>query len=263
MSDGKVERPRACGQPSACSGQPENGALATDSLLAQLEAFLGSLGLALWGYAETGGLFGGEWEAWPRAISIAVELPAERLAGVQEGPTPAYFATYEEVNARLGELTQAIASWLHVAGYAARAFPVTVTAAELDTFPGHPLTAAVQHKTVATRAGLGWIGRSALLITRDYGPRVRLGTVFTTMPLPVATPVRASACGRCTRCVEACPAGAIHGAAWQEGLPRETLVDVQACRITAERLLLERVGAHNAVCGVCIAVCPYSGLREP
>lgn len=245
-----TERQRAC-------AQPENG-----TLLARLEAYLATLGLAQWGYAETEGLFGGEWGAWSRAISIAVELPPERLAGVQEGPTPVYFATYEEVNARLGELTQAIAAWLQEAGYAARAFPVTVTATELDSFPGQPLTAAVQHKTVATRAGLGWIGRSALLITRRYGPRVRLGTVFTTLPLPVAEPLRASACGRCTRCVEACPAGAIRGAAWQEGLPREELVDALACRATAERLLLACVGAHNAVCGVCIAVCPYSRLRE-
>jgi epoxyqueuosine reductase len=75
------------------------------------------------------------------------------------------------------------------------------------------------HKTAATLAGLGWIGRHCQLITRKFGPWVRLGTVFTDMSLPCGPPIaRRSFCGACTRCVDACPAGALKGKAWRPGL---------------------------------------------
>jgi ferredoxin len=116
-------------------------------------------------------------------------------------------------------------------------------------------------QAVATRAGLGWIGRNGLLVTRTFGPRVRLATVFTDMPLPVAAPIVASQCGTCRRCVDACPAGATQGNAWKLGTSREALVDVDACRVTAERLMRERVGCDDVVCGVCIVVCPFSRMN--
>jgi epoxyqueuosine reductase QueG len=89
-----------------------------------------------------------------------------------------------------------------------------------------------------------------------------LATVFTAMPLAVAEPVSAGRCGKCTACVRLCPAQAIGGQQWEAGLARERLVDARACYETASRLLLERVGAENAVCGVCVAVCPV-GRKRP
>jgi epoxyqueuosine reductase QueG len=70
------------------------------------------------------------------------------------------------------------------------------------------------HKTAATRAGLGWVSRNCLLITRKHGPWIRQGTVFTDLPLDCETPLKKSYCGTCKQCVEACPAGAIVGNQW-------------------------------------------------
>ena len=59
---------------------------------------------------------------------------------------------------------------------------------------------------------------------------------------------------------------AIQGNAWSLGTSREALVDVAACRSTAERLMRERVGRDDAVCGVCAectsfrVVCPFSRM---
>ena len=44
------------------------------------------------------------------------------------------------------------------------------------------------HKTVATRAGLGWIGKNCLLVTKEYGSAVRLSSLLTDAPLPAGTP---------------------------------------------------------------------------
>ncbi|MHB9032088.1 MAG: 4Fe-4S double cluster binding domain-containing protein, partial [Anaerolineae bacterium] len=95
------------------------------------------------------------------------------------------------------------------------------------------------------------------LITRQYGPRVRLASVLTQAPLPAAQPVTVSSCGNCRRCVEACPANALQGVNWQAGAPREELVDVTGCAGTAHELLMARIGRDDTVCGICIAVCPF------
>ncbi len=233
-----------------------------ETLWASLEDFIQSLSLDLHGYALVEGLFAGQWARWPQAISLAVALPKAAMEGVAEGPTAEYYAHYHLANARLNREAKALERWLQDRGYHAKAFPATVTREELNARLGEELTAPVQHKTVATRAGLGWIGKSGLLITRCYGPRVRLATVFTDMPLPSDEPIADGQCGSCMRCVEACPAGAIRGVAWRVGISREELVDVRACQRMAERLMLERVGQRDAVCGICIAVCPFAGLSS-
>jgi epoxyqueuosine reductase QueG len=227
-----------------------------------LEQFLAGLSLDLHGYADVRGLFAGPWGQWPRAIILGLALPKEAMEDVAHGPTARYYAVYQQANTSLNRDVRALEQWLRDSGFGAEAYPATVTLDELNARLGDTLSAPVQHKTVATRAGLGWIGRSGLLVTRRYGPRVRLASVFTDASLPVAAPVDEGRCGSCVRCVEACPAGAIRGAQWRMGMAREELVDVEACRRTAERLLLERAGQRDAVCGVCIAVCPFAGLRR-
>lgn len=231
----------------------------SEQLVANLEEYLRELRVDLYGLASIGGIFGGKWKDWPYAISIALELPIEDMVDVQDGPTPRYYAAYVRTNDRLNQVAAAVESWIRQQGYRAQAVLATVSSEGLDKDCGPSLSAPVQHKTVATRAGLGWIGKNALLITRKYGPRVRLTSVFTDMPLPTATPIEYGQCGKCTRCQEACPAQAITGGMWVVGISREALVNVEACRLRAEHLLMERVGEQNAVCGVCVAVCPFAG----
>ncbi len=69
-------------------------------------------------------------------------------------------------------------------------------------------TGPVNEKIWAQQAGVGWIGKNSLLLTRDYGSWVFLGVVLTTLALP-PDPLHSAHCGTCTRCLEACPTGAI------------------------------------------------------
>jgi epoxyqueuosine reductase QueG len=102
---------------------------------------------------------------------------------------------------------------------------------------------------------LGWVGRNCQLVTRQYGPWLRLGTVFTDMELACGPPVARSFCGGCVRCVEACPAGALTGEAWVPGIPRREILDAAACDRWKKEHYFEYHQGHN--CGICAAVCPY------
>lgn len=232
------------------------------TLVEALRDKLAKVGIPLYGFAEVGGLFPGPWADWPRAISLVLPFSEQDLADVHHGPTPAYYAAYRALNARLNAAARNLEEWINAQGFQARAFPATVTQEELEATLGPDLIAPVQHKTVATRAGLGWIGKSGLLVTPHYGPRVRLASVFTDLPLPTAKPITRGFCGTCKLCVEACPAGAISGSEWRADLPLKALVDVQACRRTAEWLAYGRAQANEAICGICIAVCPLKGRQR-
>ena len=217
-----------------------------------------ALGATLVGFADMEGVLEGEFACWPRAISIALAFPGEVISRIAKGPTLEYYRAYNQFNERLNEIAAQTVTLIHTLGYRAECFPATVHGSNLDV---RSLSAAFHHKTAATRAGLGWVGKSALFISYQRGPRVRLVTVFTDMPLEVGTPVTVSECGDCSACARACPGGAVHDEDWWAGRRREELFDAHACFVEASRQLKERVGVNYPVCGICIAVCPQGRPR--
>jgi ribosomal protein S18 acetylase RimI-like enzyme len=145
-----------------------------------------------------------------------------------------------------------MARLLTEAGDQARPFPATTEQIDRTT-----LSVPLQHRTVATRAGLGWVGKSGLLITQEYGAAVRLVSVLTDAELETAQPTEASNCGDCRRCVESCPAQAPTGTDWKPGLAREQIYRAAACLRTA-RDFAARTGIEATICGICINVCPWT-----
>jgi len=71
-------------------------------------------------------------------------------------------------------------------------------------------TAPVFETELARKAGLGWRGKHTLLLSQDAGSMFFLGEILTDLPLPVDSPT-AERCGSCSRCLDACPTGAITG----------------------------------------------------
>ena len=63
-------------------------------------------------------------------------------------------------------------------------------------------------RPLAARAGLGWLGKSTMLLAPGFGLWVLLGAIATTLAIEPDQPLRKS-CGSCTRCIVACPTGAI------------------------------------------------------
>jgi len=222
----------------------------------RLEENMLDWGASLVGFADLGGVMPPISLKWPRAVSIAVALDPHIIDEVRDGPTAEYYGEYNRVNRALNEIAGRTAEAIFGLGYHAEPFPATPPGSAQGDEWTRTLSVALQHKTAATRAGLGWIGKNALLVTPRLGPRIRLATVLTDMPLPAGDPVTTGRCGKCIACARLCPAEAIKGVELEAGLERDVLVDAWSCWETARRLLRERVGANNAVCGVCVAVCP-------
>ena len=188
----------------------------------------------------------------PTAIALLKAFDTDELRGVEDGPHETYYAGYLRLNAALGAAAARLVEALRAAGLAAEYVPPTVPEELYDTIADWGDAGVFAHKTAATWAGLGWIGKTALFVSPEFGPRVRLATVFTDLALEAGTPVAEGGCGTCRRCVDACPAGAGRDVTWQAGMPREALYDAKACEAETER--------HTdlgGVCGVCIAVCPW------
>ena len=222
------------------------------TLIDELLSFLKSHGASLVGFADLKEIDSKARDNFPFGISIAIALNPQIMSEVKEGPTAEYYGEYKRLNKILDEIGQKTVQFLNEKGYRAKARPATFAEDK------NALIAKLPHKTVATRAGLGWIGKCALLVTKKYGSAIRLTTVLTDAPLTAGKPVNDSLCLHCSHCIDACPAHAHTGAIWQAGMPRETLYDAFKCRDTARGLSMKSFGEPVSLCGLCIVACPWT-----
>lgn len=118
-------------------------------------------------------------------------------------------------------------------------------------------TGPVPDKVLAQRAGIGWIAKNGNVISRQYGSWIFLGEVLTNLPLTPDSP-HTSHCGTCTRCIQACPTGAI---------AQPFVVDANRCIAyhtieNRSETLPDSIQPHLsgwvAGCDICQEVCPWN-----
>jgi epoxyqueuosine reductase len=123
--------------------------------------------------------------------------------------------------------------------------------------PYKVLVDANQHvdREAAARSGVGFYGKNTMLITERHGSWVVLGTLVTTAELE-PTPPMGAGCGSCTRCIEACPTGA---------LDEPGVLDATRClsywtQVEGEipEDYREQLGAQVYGCDICQDVCPWN-----
>ena len=195
-------------------------------------------------------------DPFSRAISIAVKLPSAVFGAIVDRPTPLYKSMYLTANSILDQIAFRTSILLQDAGFYSMPIPASQVVDEENWY------GAISHKAVARMAGLGWQGKSLLLVTPDYGPRVRLTTVLTEAPLAVDGPIK-NQCGKCTKCRDACPAKAIRGIRTETHYQtREEALNFFRCvdKVAGEFAKLPGIG--SPICGVCIKVCPFGGKDE-
>lgn len=223
-----------------------------DDFASGLRNWLMEEGCAVVGFADLTGVPEAVRLALPRAVVVGMALDSAVIDGIRQGPTKAYFDLYTQTNAALDRLGEMARSKLAESGFNAEFRPSTIR--DPKTFDRATLSVGFSHKMAATRAGLGWIGKCALLVTPEYGSAIRFATILTDAELPTGLPISQSRCGHCCCCVEACPAHAPSGKNWNAGLHREDFFDAFACFnsiVNSGRNL-------GTVCGMCIPVCPWT-----
>jgi hypothetical protein len=112
-------------------------------------------------------------QRFPFALSRAIPMNPQIMLNIQNGPNKAYADEYARVNDRINELSEVLAAEIKSRG--CRSNPLAAS----DCTDTVNIKGDFPHKTAATRAGLGWIGRHCQLITSPYGSWVRLGIVAT------------------------------------------------------------------------------------
>ncbi len=151
---------------------------------------------------------------------------------IDDAPSDEYYNLVITSSRMLDEIADRIEKFIVKRGYSACAMPAS-------------LEEGFSHRVAAASAGLGFIGRSGLLIT-EFGPRVRLASVLTDAPLICESSERSihRDCLECGLCIESCPAGAIS----EKGFDRA------ACEFYNNVVLAE--GKRYGACGICVKVCP-------
>ena len=195
----------------------------------------------------------------PVGIVVAVKYPKDTIRGIHNMPTEAYYQQYNLLNEKLDALVEFGAQLLRDNGFNA----IPQTRAYVNQFmTGN--SSLLPHKTVATRAGLGWIGKCALLVTEEYGSMIRLSSILTDAPLETSQPINISKCGDCTVCTDVCPAGAVSGNLWRVGIDYREFFDAALCRKTARERTMQSLRIEQSLCGKCIEICPYTNryLKE-
>jgi epoxyqueuosine reductase QueG len=188
-------------------------------------------------------------------VSCALELPVGALLG----PATAYHQIMISVHQELDRLARRIALHLEVQGAVAVPVPADEPYREWDEQQSRGV-GDLSHKHAAQAAGLGKLGKSSLLITREYGNRIQLVSIVTQADLEPDPLLDWEPCpGSCTLCVRACPAGAIG---------TDGAVDQALCR----KVMMERLprGWIIESCSKCRLACPataaailrFSGARR-
>ncbi|MDP3073624.1 MAG: tRNA epoxyqueuosine(34) reductase QueG [Opitutaceae bacterium] len=134
-----------------------------------------------------------------------------------------------------------------------------------DDYRAYVDTGPVLERSWAARAGLGFTGKNAMLISRRHGNWLFLAAILTRLEFAPDAPVKndfhardiGTLCGRCTRCLDACPTGAF---------PAPGVVDARRCisyqtienKGVIPRELRAGIGHRIYGCDVCLEVCPWN-----
>jgi len=231
--------------------------MAPQALSAKVKGFARHVGADLvgitrlnpaWVYSHRGEIFFDNWGDWgrenrsdhPWAVVVATEMDREMVMARPHSP-----ALLESMRnyGRGAAITTQLAAFLARLGYRATA----------HHFRHYDLLLV----PVAVDAGLGEMGRNGYLITREFGPRVRLAAVTTDAPLAPDAPVDIGIqhfCRHCRKCAVLCPSRSISaGDPEVKNGTRRWILNADSCSA-----YWARVGTD---CSVCMAVCPWSHPR--
>jgi epoxyqueuosine reductase len=171
------------------------------------------------------------------AISLGYKLSKGVLSTIKDVPSLLYKNHYKTVNWILDQTVEKLANVIQKEGKTAIAIPSSQIV-EWEKQTGH-----LSHILIGQKCGLGWIGRSGLLVNPEHGAQVRYATILTDIPLEIDNPID-KGCEDCKKCIDACPAGAIS----EKGYDKEKCMEK-----IKEFTRIKGIGV--GICGICIRAC--------
>jgi epoxyqueuosine reductase len=124
-------------------------------------------------------------------------------------------------------------------------------------------SAPVMDKAWAQRAGLGWQAKNTNLITRSHGSFVFLGELIVDVPLAPDAPFTADHCGSCTRCLDACPTGALDAPYQIDATRCISYWTIEHRGPDLPEPLAAAFGTWAFGCDICQDVCPWTKFSRP
>lgn len=186
-----------------------------------LRQYLMKRGVSKVGYAR---INVSEFPQFNYGISLVLKLPKDCIQSIIDEDYEYYWLEFHRQIAKLKEIALDTEKLIKDNSY--DAFAMTLKRNEVDM---EKLLSKIPYKTLATSSGLGWIGRSALFVTKEYGSAVALSSILTDMPLEAGNPITDSFCDDCEECQKACPVDAINPTKWNSRLNREDIIDIKTC----------------------------------
>jgi len=179
-------------------------------------------------------------------LGFPINLPV-----LETTPSIHYHEMYRTVNSLLDQQGYLLSTFLNGRGHPSMWIPRDGYGS-LEELKQDP-TAFFSHRHAALLAGMGTFGINNMLLTPEYGPRVRLVSVFTSALIPPDPLMTEQLCIRCMRCVRECPMNAL-----EEGDYPSSLTRKDRCTEWSEKLRKMSISP----CGICIKVCPVGKDRE-
>ncbi len=201
---------------------------------------------------------GQEVTGYPYSISIGITLIHAIVDSLPDKHKYSVALNYDQhaykiVNNRLDLIASILSSRIQNKGY--KVLPISAA----ERIDDDRIRASFSHKLGANLAGLGWIGKSCLLVTPENGPRVRWTSILTDAPLQASGSRVEVKCGDCVECVNICPAKAFSGRNFIEGEPRELRYDARKCE---QHFEVMKDNGELPVCGLCLYICPFGRKQK-
>ena len=189
---------------------------------------------------------------WPwskTVISLAVQI---YLPMLETTPSVVYSELYNTTNRYLDESAYRLANFLNTLGFRAHFFPRDCYG-DISVLVKKP-EAAFSHVLAAKYAGLGTIGMNHTLLTKEYGPRVRLVSVITDAEITPSPMLQEELCIKCKLCARKCP--------MQAFTPRDDKIIADMDKFKCAKYHQQLKHEFRYPCGLCTAVCPIGADRK-
>jgi len=207
-----------------------------------------------------------EWiprEFWPQSIYpeaqtvIVIGLPVQ-LPIVETAPSIYYNELYTIVNNLLDSKAYEISNYLTEKGYPSIYLPRDGYG-NIDILLKNPV-AFFSHKHAAYLAGLGSFGENNILLTKEYGPRVRFTSIFTSATIEGDPISDEDLCTHCERCINQCPVNAIPKHLKPDNNSQKGYIPIDKIACATRSKMLRK--DYKSPCGICIKVCPVGTDRK-